>query len=122
MDEIKIRLQTIISALLNTIPMVVTKDKSRIEAFIRAAGMRGFELATSTLGDPNGAIIVTDYFTKLAKVVSGYTEVGNSLAKFQFPKDLWGGKYKDPFRVPAAEAKAFAVEWEFPPEVIALMR
>lgn len=95
-------------------------DSDRIKAFIQASIYK-------ILGD---AILVTDllesstvkaaenkastlqHFIKdFYEVLSLYAEATEGLKKFQFPKDLWSGKFKDPWKGCREAARAVNQKW-----------
>lgn len=48
-------------------------------------------------------------------------DVVDAVGKFQFPKDLWSGRFRDPFKAWREEVRAFARKWELPPEVVGIL-
>jgi hypothetical protein len=57
----------------------------------------------------------------LKELKDAYLERSLSLAKFQFPKDIWNGKYRNPFAPEKQRVREFALHWELDPELIAIL-
>jgi hypothetical protein len=106
------------------------KDLRAIDLFFRACAAhlaaQAIEIRQKTLaGDHVGANHVltgAKQFRKyLKELKDAYLERSLSLAKFQFPKDIWNGKYRNPFAPEKQRVREFALHWELDPELIAIL-
>lgn len=104
---------------LASLPDRLAKDKARIEAFFEAFWAKLAELAADAIeraqaGDSAGAAEVINRADALRrggqKLLGEAAGIGVNLSKFQFPKDLFSSKYRDPFAGWAARVKLYAAE------------
>ena len=95
-------------------------DAQKVELFVRdcfayVLGEASKAFDAIKQGDPTGAEIVMQglmpFVGEAEVVLRAYAKRSESLAKFQFPKDIWGGKYKDPFKPERKLAAEFKAKW-----------
>ena len=95
-------------------------DAQKVEKFIRdiaahvlGEGAKAFDALKQ--GDPVGAQIVIagllPFLGEAEAVLRAYGKRSESLGKFQFPRDLFGSKYRDPFKPERKLAEAFRLKW-----------
>lgn len=106
------------------------KDVKSIRLFLEACRAQAAMYAANIYaalqdGRPDDAqrhiTAAQNFADMLVDLESAYYGKLLTLAKFQFPKDLWSGKYKDPFNDCREKARAFARVWQLDPQLIDLL-
>lgn len=95
-------------------------DAQKIELFVRdcfafvmGEGAKAFDALKQN--DPAGAEIIlaglAPFLGELEAIMKAYAKRAESISKFQFPKDIWSGKFRDPFRPERVAVELFRAKW-----------
>jgi len=96
------------------------QDLEKIEAFHKAilnkileTALRLSDLIAKGEVEQAKALVLslTLLISEYSEVLKNYLANAESIGKFQFPKDIWSGKYKDPWKASREAARKFNLKW-----------